>query len=177
MLKRLFLFSVLLCGAYFTTSAQYLDATTLMSHKVITLTIKNLKTIVDCTSNQFASLMQNYGYWPSRDIQASDYTHQIYENNSLDLYLDGNNGLGANYIEMSETYKHAQIFGNLSTVYPRNALINLRNSLQPYYHDRTTDGIERFVIEDGKGGGYLIQIVTPNNTQYNVHIQHFPTLH
>lgn len=177
MLKRLILLSVLLSGAVITSYAQYLEATTLRSHKVITPTIKNLKTIVDCSSNQFATLMQNYGYWPSRDIQASDYTHQIYENNSLDFYLDGNDGLGANYIEMSETYKHAQIFGNLATVYPRNALINLRNSLQPYYRDRTSDGVDRFVIEDGKGGGYLIQIVTPNNTHYNVHIQHFPRLH
>ena len=177
MFRRLIIVCIAFCGVIFTSSSQYLETSNWMSHQVVTLSISNLKTIVDCTSNQFTSLMQRYGYWPSKDLQASDYTHLLYENNSLDFYLRGNDGLGANYIEMSETYKHAQIFGKISNIYPQNALVNLSNSLRPYYRDRTPEGIDRFVIEDGKGGGYLIQIVTPNNTHYNVHIQHFPKLH
>lgn len=121
--------------------------------------------------------MKNYGYWPSKDLPGSDYTHMLYENNSLDFYLDGNDGLGVNYIELSETYRHAQIFGGLSNIYPRNALVNLRNALTPYYRDTTQDGIDRFVIPDSVGGGYLIQILIKQRTHYEVHIQHFAKLH
>lgn len=142
------------------------------AHKVITPTLKNLKTIVNCPSGQFSELMKQYGYWKSK-MDASDYTHLIYENNSLDFYLDGGDGEGANYIEMSETYKHAQIFGRLSHMFPEDALIKLRKELNPYYRDRTPDGIERFVVEDGQGGGYLIQIVIQERTHYQIHIQHF----
>ena len=131
----------------------------------------------DCSSSQFALLMENYGYWRSKDLQGSDYTHLLYENNSLDFYLDGNDGLGVNYIELSETYRHAQFFGGLSNIYPHNSLVNLRNALKPYYRDTTQEGIERFVLEDGVGGGYLIQILIKQRTHYEVHIQHFAKLH
>lgn len=63
------------------------------SHKIITLTLKNLITIVDCSSDQFSAYMKQYGYWISKDMTASDYTHILYENNSLDFYLDGSDGL------------------------------------------------------------------------------------
>lgn len=176
-MKNLILSLLLIVCSATIGSAQSLDYTTWQSHKVITLSIRNLVTIVDCSSNQFALLMKNYGYWRSKDLQGSDYTHMLYDNNSLDFYLDGNDGLGVNYIELSETYRHAQFFGGLSNIYPRNALVNLRTALRPYYRDITQDGIERFVIEDGVGGGYLIQIVIKQRTHYEVHIQHFAKLH
>lgn len=147
------------------------------AHKVITPTLANLVTIVDCTSSEFSLLMKQYGYWVSKDMEASDYTHLIYENNSLDFYLNGGNGEGANYIEMSETYKHAQVFGKLSNVFPNDALVKLRNELNPYFRDRTSEGIDRFVVEDDRGGGYLIQIVIQERTHYRIHIQHFAKLH
>lgn len=161
----------------FSLNAQSLDYTTWQSHNVITPTLKNLITIVDCSDNQFASLMKRYGYWESKDIEASDYTHQIFENNSLDFYLDNNDGLGANYIELSETYRHAQIFGRILGVYPKNALVQLRSSLKPYFKDRTSEGIDRFVIPDKGIGGYLVQIQMHGRTHYNIHIQHFSKLH
>ena len=176
-MKNLILTLLITVCATTISSAQTLDYTTWQSHKVITLSLRNLITIVDCSSNQFSALMKNYGYWPSKELQGSDYTHMLYENNSLDFYLDGNDGLGVNYIEQSETYRHAQIFGGLSRVYPRNALVNLRNALTPYYRDRTPNGVDRFVVEDGVGGGYLIQILIKNRTHYEVHIQHFAKLH
>ena len=150
-MKNLILTLLITVCATTISSAQTLDYTTWQSYKVITLSLRNLITIVDCSSNQFSALMKNYGYWPSKDLQGSDYTHKLYENNSIDLYLDGNDGLGVNYIELSEAYHHAQIFGGLSKIYPRNALVNLRNALTPYYRDTTKDGIERFVIEEGRG--------------------------
>lgn len=146
------------------------------AHKVVTPTLKNLKTIVDCSSNQFSTLMKQYNYKQSQ-MDASDYTHLICDNNSVDFYLNGGDGEGANYIEMSETYKHAQIFGRLSHVFPSDGLVKLRNELNPYYRDRTSDGIERFIVEDGKGGGYLIQIIIQEKTHYRIHIQHFAKLH
>lgn len=176
MKKFLVLIFLFVC-AISTSSAQTLDYSTWQSHKVITLSIRNLITIVDCSSDQFSVLMKNYGYWRSKDFQGSDYTHLLYENNSLDFYLDGNDGLGVNYIELSETYRHAQIFGSLSNIYPHNALVNLRSALKQYYRDTTQDGIDRFVMEDGRGGGYLIQILIKQRTHYEVHIQHFAKLH
>ena len=176
-MKNLILTLILIASVVTTSSAQTLDCTTWQSHKVITLSIRNLVTIVDCSSSQFALLMENYGYWRSKDLQGSDYTHLLYENNSLDFYLDGNDGLGVNYIELSETYRHAQFFGGLSNIYPHNSLVNLRNALKPYYRDTTQEGIERFVLEDGVGGGYLIQILIKQRTHYEVHIQHFAKLH
>lgn len=172
----IFLMAVLLCKAQGTLdyTNRYVGS---YAHKVITPTIKNLKTIVDCTSDQFMALMKQYEYWQSKEMEPSDYTHIVYENNSLDFYLGNEDGLGANYIELSDTYKHAQIYGRLSMVYPQNALGKLRKDLTPYFRDRTSDGIERFVIEDGLGGGYLIQIVIQNNTHYQIHIQHFAKLH
>ena len=175
MKKILFLIYLLVCFAT-TSPAQTLDCATWQSHKVITLSIRNLITIVDCSSSQFSLLMKNYGYWRSKDLQGSDYTHLLYENNSLDFYLYDNDGLGVNYIELSETYRHAQIFGGLSNIYPQNALVNLRKALTPYYRDTTKDGIDRFVIEDGMGGGYLIQILIKQRIHYEVHIQHFAKL-
>lgn len=78
---------------------------------------------------------------------------------------------------MSEAYKHAQIFGKISNVYPQNALAKLRTELSPYYMDETTDGIERFVVKDKGNGGYLIQIIITERTHYQIHIQHFLKLH
>lgn len=176
-MKKIYITLLLIVCAATISSAQTLDYTTWHSHKVITLSIKNLITIVDCSSNQFSSLMKSHGYWPSKDLQGSDYTHMLYENNSLDFYLYGNDGLGVNYIEQSETYRHAQIFGGLSNIYPHNALANLRKVLTPYYRDTTQEGIDRFVIEDGVGGGYLIQILIKQRAHYEVHIQHFAKLH
>lgn len=173
----LLLFGVLALPCAAQTSLDYANKYVgTYAHKVITPTLKNLKAIVDCSSGQFSALMKQYNYRKS-EMNASDYTHLIYDNNSVDFYLDGGDGEGANYIEMSETYKHAQIFGRLSHVFPENALVKLRNELNPYYRDRTSDGIERFVVEDGHGGGYLIQIVIQERTHYGIHIQHFAKLH
>lgn len=175
--KRLFLLSLSAIISMCCIAQNTLDFTVKQSHKVIVPTLKNLRTLVDCSSDQFSVLMKQYGYWQSKDIEASDYTHLIYENNSLDFYMDGGDGEGCNYIEMSEVYKHAHIFGKISNVLPVNALINLRKELTPYFRDKTSDGIERFVVEDGKGGGYLVQIYINNKTHYNIHIQHFSKLH
>lgn len=174
-MKRIVFLTLLLLPPFFGLT-QSLDYSTRNGHKVITLTINNLKTIVDCSSSQFSNLMKQYGYWPSRDIPASDYTHLIYENNGMDMFLDGNDGLGVNFIEMSETYRHAQIFGALNNVYPQNAFVSLRNSLNPYFVTRTSDGVDKYLIKDGKGGGYLIQIVINRSTHYEVHIQHYTKL-
>lgn len=180
-MKRLYIYIIFTVGYLSCAAQNSLDYANRQvgssSHKVITLTLKNLITIVDCSSDQFSAYMKQYGYWMSKDMTSSDYTHILYENNSLDFYLDGSDGLGSNYIEMSEAYKHAQIFGKISNVYPQNALARLRTELAPYYMDKTTDGIERFVVRDKEIGGYLIQIIITERTHYQIHIQHFLKLH
>lgn len=176
MKKIIFATFFLFCVFSFSYGQNSLNYVTKNSHRIITPSLKNLITIVDCSSERFGALMKQNGYRVSQDIQGSDYTHLVYENNSLDLYKNGG-GRGAHYVELSDIYSHAQIFGALKNLYPEDALISLRKELSPYYSGTTSDGIEQFVVEDGKGGGYLIQIQIQQRTHYGIHIQHFAKLH
>ena len=163
---------VLLLGVCCASVAQTLDYAMWKTHQVISLSTKNLLTLVDCTSREFTALMERYGYEPSRRVKPSDRTHVVYENGALDFFLDGNSGLGSNFVEKSETSRHVQIFGKIEHLFPKNSLTLLRNTLDPYFRDKTPEGADRYLIYDDTGGGYLILIEMENETHYHVHIRH-----
>ena len=139
------------------------------TYKVIKPTFNNLKAIVNCSSNQFETMMKQYGYWKSRDSYPTDYSYVVYDNNSTDLYLYGNQGLGINYVEKSESKKHALIRGKMSQLFPKGSLSDLRLELYSY-KVRESDN-EKFIVKDEQGGQYVIELEFSNGN-YKIGIVH-----
>lgn len=133
-----------------------------VAYKVLTPTLKNLKTLVNCSQDQFIGYMKQYGYKP--EVEPSEYTHISYSKMPLDFYMDSN-GYGANTIEYSEIYHHIRFTGKMQNIHPKDALINLHKEIAEYQMGTTDNGANRFVLKENPGG-YVIEILTQNGFYY-----------
>ena len=142
---RLFCISVALFVSCHCLSAQvYLQTTTYNNCTVIVPTKDNLIKLVNCMAEQFKSTMRQYRYSPSEGYSGLAY---VYDNWSLDLFLDNDRGVGGNHIEFDTYERYVAYTVMQDQVWPRTAIQDLRESMRPYYQ-KTTNGVDYFVSED-----------------------------
>lgn len=139
-------------------------------HCTIPPTLKNLTLLVDCSSNRFIKLMEAYGYRLPEDTAVLDKSHFLYTNKNS--YVRGD--YGDNYVELSRKDNHARIFGKLERLYPRTVISKLKDELKPYYDEHNSHyNLERYVINDSKGGCYAFEFYLTENMDYLVDVWHF----
>ena len=139
-------------------------------HWTITPTLKNLTLLVDCSSDRFKKLMKAYGYALPKDTAVLDKSHFLYTNKQS--YVRGK--YGDNYVELFRADNHARIFGKIERLYPQTAISKLKDELKPYFDTQNSHyDLERYVINDSKGGCYAVEFYLTENMDYIVDVWHF----
>ena len=139
---------------------------------------------MDCSSKKFKKLMKAYDYYTPIDTVQSNNTYLLYTNRQ-NYYLTHryghsqyNNiagGKSANYIELCPSKKHAQIYGSVGNLYPKNVWLKLQKELQPFYDGHNSKNEKRYVINDDNMGCYVIEIGITFKMQivyYQINVRH-----
>lgn len=126
-------------------------------YPVILPNLTNLVRIVNMDVSTFKSTMAKYRYHPSEDEGGSSY---VFTNESIDFYLDGNNGRGSNTIMFDPTagknkFAGFRVFNKQA--YPVNCIADLYQELAPYY-TKTQNGTRYYVFSNG-GYNYGINMI------------------
>lgn len=122
---------------------------------VIPPTLKNLMTLVNCTSTEFKSLMSGNRYYINSEASGKNL---VYDNDSLTAYMHNNGGVGITTI-IYESYNSAVWINGLQKhMYPQSSVPDLYEELKPYY-TKTENGNDYFLIRtDACNYGIIINV-------------------
>lgn len=155
-MKKIVLYCVTMLSAIIGCNAQVtLDVKNSAGQMVILPSMQNLVKLVNCNAENFKATMSAYHYFPDKDYVGKDI---CYNNWSLKLWMNGNDGRGANtYI--FDAYKKLLICRiPIKCMWPTGYIGDWNASMRKYY-TKTDDDIDMFVYEvDDAYYGIMLQI-------------------
>lgn len=130
---------------------------------VIMPSMHNLIKLVNCNTDHFKATMKQYGYSPKDDYYGTDY---CYDNWSVDLWMHGNDGKGANTYTYNPTSKVIICEISRKMIWPQDYIADWHNDMFPYY--TRTENNCNFYVYDAEDAlyGFMLQPSQSGETIY-----------